>query len=347
MRLYAVAVVAVVVFSVLQVAAVPLAVTYDGHIYLNMADVLFSSRFPHDWVSFRTPLYPAAESGLLGLREASGGGSPGQRALGTGRRAGLGVVREAAGPRAGTLAMALTAPFPLLVAYEHFALTEVGTFALGWPGQRADLDAWRDWHRWVKALGLALLLTAGYYYRQNTLAAAPLAALLYLFGVWKMGHVGALDNNERTGRRKLAAARGTVLVQSVLVGVLPFVLAKPWDRYIDNVGLRGATLKQGILRQALLPPNHPCLGEHARAYAEAIEQSQTGGNFLCGIPCHLVNELSVKICPALGNRPRTDLRQARVGKPLAVSGRSGTHAAELCRIPRSRKRERDLDEPNH
>jgi len=50
----------VLLFWFAHLIALPLVITYDGLGYIDMSDVLFSSRFPHDWLHNRTPLLPLA-----------------------------------------------------------------------------------------------------------------------------------------------------------------------------------------------------------------------------------------------------------------------------------------------
>lgn len=55
-------------FVLLHAAALPLAVPYDGHEYIDFADVLFFARFPEDWNPLiRTPGYPLVLKSAFGL----------------------------------------------------------------------------------------------------------------------------------------------------------------------------------------------------------------------------------------------------------------------------------------
>src|SRR5215472_7968259 len=47
-----------IAISFLHLISLPVAVSYDGFVYIDMADVLGSARFPQDWNIARTPLFP-------------------------------------------------------------------------------------------------------------------------------------------------------------------------------------------------------------------------------------------------------------------------------------------------
>jgi hypothetical protein len=269
-----------------HIVALPIGITYDGHQYIDLADILGSSRFPHDWNFARTPLYPLfLKAGFWALGRqplapvviSSVLGLVGVLALGS-------VVTRISGKLAGSAVVVLLALFPTLVAYEHFVLTEAGTFCflalilrfLLWPVQDARAS-------WVKVAGLVCLLTAGFYWRQSILAVAPAAALFLGFETWKR------EQSPRFQRASLA------LVQVLIIVAGPLVLASPWSHYTNDSDVQAMMLKAGILKQALLSPDDPYLGENAEEYRRAIETSIYEGHFYGGIRADLLDSLRAKI----------------------------------------------------
>ncbi len=123
-------------------------------------------------------------------------------------------------------------------------------------------DAWR------RAAFLCLAFTAGYYWRQNILSIAPAVALLLGFEEWT---------------RLKQGANWQILGRMAVIALLPYALTWPWARYIDAAGLRDVTLHQGMIRQALLPPEDPYVGENAAMYEKAITDSMRNGNFYSGV----------------------------------------------------------------
>src|SRR5262245_25499152 len=103
--------------------------TFDGYIYLDLADVLGSPRFPGDWHFARTPLFPLALKGSLALL----GRNPYSvllllAVIGLATALILGATaRRLAGPLAGALVVLLIAWYPTWISYQHLVLTEIGT----------------------------------------------------------------------------------------------------------------------------------------------------------------------------------------------------------------------------
>ena len=278
LRLYRAALWFTGLFTVAHLITLPLSISYDGFQYIDLADVLFSPRFPADWHPFRTPLYPLAlklSFWLLGRHALAVIAVT--TAMGLGGILVLGAaVRRVAGDVPAALSLVLTSIMPTLVTYQHFALTEAGTFFFlavvvalllwtpaGFPGL------------WAKACLLVAAITAGFYWRQTILPLTLLAALLHAAAAWRQ---------LRAARAPWSLGRlAAVAAQLALIAVLPFVLAKPWNRYSDQQYLRRAMICQGIMSQALLPPDHPSLGDKAQLYRDAIAAGKANGNFYSGI----------------------------------------------------------------
>lgn len=250
----------------------PVRISYDGLGYIDAADVLFSDRFPKDWPATRTPLYPLAlkvsfwifgRQPLAAVLVTAVAGLAGILLLGA-------IVRKMTGPVTAALAVAALSLFPTLIAFEHSVLTEAATFffitAILY---LLLLEARTHREAWWKTTGLVLALAAGFYCRANVLVLAPVAALLYLPSRW----------NKVEGWR----GRSTALAQAALICAAPGVLSLFWSPYTDNSGLRDVTLKQGMLRQALLPPEHPIIRDQLQPYYTGIRESLYNGNFYSGL----------------------------------------------------------------
>jgi hypothetical protein len=305
MTLYRVAIGFTLVFTCLHVIALPLGITYDGHEYLTMAQVLGTDRFPTDWQPIRTPLYPA----LLRIGFAICGTNPASVVAVTSGLGLIGVlalghaVRHLAGPVAGAVALIVMVLDPLLISYQHVVLTESGVFGilglvvglLLWQPERAGMH-------WLKALGLGLLVAAGYYQRQNVIALAPVVALLHLAGAWgaRQG-TSAGDGSVAAGRH--GSTRGAALAQAFVIATLPHLLALPWSPYVDNAGPRSFMLMQGVLRQALLPSDHPLIEPARQLYEQAIAEAWADDQLRSGLNTSALGAIAAKVGPAFGSNP--------------------------------------------
>jgi len=269
---------------VAHVVTLPVAVSYDGYIYIDLAEVIGSSRFPHDWQVTRTPLYPL----VLKAAFAVAGRKP-STAIFVSSAFGLAATllltfaaRRLLGPLAASIVLVLLSCYPTFVAYQHFVLTETGTafflaavlYLLLWTPESTN-------HTWIKTASLVAVLSVGYYWRQALLSLAPVAAVLHgasLYTTWV---------RERQAASALRPGfRGKIVhlcVQVSLIGLVPFQLARPWSNYVDDAASVDTTLRQGILRQALLPPEHPYVGKHQAAYRKAIQESSAKGSFYSGL----------------------------------------------------------------
>jgi hypothetical protein len=114
---YSAAVLSVTFRCFAYVVSLPLGISYDGHIYIGLADILGTHRFPADWkpvrsdILFRTPLFPSAlkiSFWVLGKQPLA--------PIVVASAAGLGGIHVGSGPRAA------------LASYENFVLTEKGKF---------------------------------------------------------------------------------------------------------------------------------------------------------------------------------------------------------------------------
>jgi hypothetical protein len=209
---------------------------------------------------------------------------------------GLGAaLRRVAGDAAAALGMILVSLSPSLIAFEHHVLTEAGSFclvalilaALVWPVKIPRC-------RWVQVLTLVLLLTAGYYFRQNILLLAPVVAVLYLARMWPQASAIA-------GK---ARARLIAIGQAIVILAVPYLASIPWQRYGDDAELAKVMFSQTLFLQKLIPFDHPALGKHADYYRQAVELSKFQGGFYSGMRRDLYYEIVARTAPAMAGKYR-------------------------------------------
>jgi hypothetical protein len=276
-RAYQFAIVFAVAFTFAHLISLPIGITYDGYQYLDGADILGSSRFPADWYRNRTPLYSLTlKTSFLLFGHQPIAAILVSTAMGLGTVLLLGrAARLLAGEWCGAVVVVLVSVFPTSVAYQHLILTETGTsffiallisIALQQPKtQRAA---------WLQAAFFCVVLAAGYYWRQLLLDLAPLAALTWLVRNWAFVRQHSTVAYLYLGRIALAI---------VIIVAAPLALSHFWDRYSDRAGLAEVSLRQGIIRQALIAPSDPVIGQNKALYIDAIRQSSSQGNFFSGI----------------------------------------------------------------
>jgi len=112
------AVVFVVLFSFAHTLALPLAISYDGYIYIDLGDMLGSPDLPERWHVFRGPLFPLAlkvGTAVLGRQANAATAVVTSFGLATALIVGA-TTRLLVGPLAGAVAMVLIALYPSFVA---------------------------------------------------------------------------------------------------------------------------------------------------------------------------------------------------------------------------------------
>ncbi len=286
--------------TLVHILALPLVIPYDGHEYIDFAAVLFSDRFPGDWQPpIRTPGYPLALRAsfeLLGRQPAA------VVAVNVVFAAGMlavaaAVTRRLAGGTAAAAAVLATALFPLSIAFQHHALTESGiAFALALLVGCLMLPATTPRAGWLKAAAVIVTLTAGYYHRQSMQFVLPAAAGLFaLAGLWQPGsglRSGPVAKRDRSTLWILG-------LQTLAVLLVPAGLARLWEPYAPSANIRSYMIKQGIVRQALIPPGDPLLGEAAGDYAAAVEEGWQKSGLIAGIVPARIGELAGPLYPRL------------------------------------------------
>ena len=285
-------------FTLLHMIALPLTIPYDGHEYLDFSDVLFSDRFPQDWnPPIRTPGYPLVLKAAFSVL-----GRQPQAVVAVNTAYAwimlLALVSSTwllAGPAAAAAAAIVVTIFPLSVAYQHHALTESGAaawLALVLVGLLLPDDtAARGWR---KAMALGAILTAGYYHRQSMQFLVPAAAALFVLAACCRQGTPWID-----GLRHPPRHWWTVAVQAAVVLIVPTVAAIFWEPFAPSRNIRAYMVKQGIVRQALVPPGDPLLGEARDAYAAAVDEAWHEDGLLSGLRARRVGELAGPLYPRL------------------------------------------------
>jgi hypothetical protein len=167
--------------------------------------------------------------------------------------------------------MALLSLYPTAIAHQHLVLTESGTTFF--VAAMVALAVWRPGGagaQWKKTAALALAGGVAYYWRQTLLVMAPTAAAVHLVAHWR---------SAQRFRQGLAVA----LVQAALIGGVPFLMARPWQAFTNNERMTSVHIYQGLLKQALIPPDHPLASPYAERYRLAIEEARQAGNFYSGL----------------------------------------------------------------
>lgn len=293
----------------LHAVALPLAIPYDGHEYIDFADVLFSGRFPRDWQPpIRTPGYPLLLKTAFGLI--------GHQPLAV---VALNValawclllmiahgVRAIAGGMAAGWAVLAVACFPLSVAYQHHALTETGvaTFLTA-TAAVLIMPATTARAGWIKAIALVATLTAGYSLRQSLQFVFPAAALLFPLSL-----VHRPGDPWQSAFRRPPFGGWLIAAQTAVVAILPVAASLLWEPYLDSKGIRDYMLKQGILRQAMVPVDDPLVEPDADGYAAAVEQAWQADRLVSGIEVVEIGRLAGQLYPQLDPAGPTFLRLA-------------------------------------
>jgi len=287
-------------FWIAHVLSLPIAISYDGYIYLDLADVIGSARFPQDWHPGRTPLYPLALKAAFAVL-----GKGPLAAIAVSSLFGLGATmlltfatRRLVGPLWAALVLIILTFYPTFVAFQHFVLTETGTafflalllYLLLWLPHSAGAA-------WAKTAGLVATLAVGYYWRPAILSTAPFVAILHGIGLYRV-QLSGKEAYQPLGW----ASKGRIAflgAHLLLVAVVPSLLAKPWAKFGKDTAMMDVTLRQGIIRQALLPPEHPYVGQHRQAYERAIQESYASGNLYSGLRADLHGAMCDRIFPGV------------------------------------------------
>lgn len=265
--------------TIIHVVSLPVAISYDGHLYIDHAAVLFSPRFPADWDFLRTPLYPF----FLKIAFSILGKQP-MAIIATGSTlAFLGLLAVGASlyrighPRVAAVAMVVLSAYPTMVAYEHSALSEPGTFFfLALMLWSLLVSAQGPPTRAAAFVGTATLL--GYFYRPYLLFLAPVTGVLFLVASWR-------SPCPRTSFGPLRAELGRLALPALGCAILPFLLALPWSSQVPAA--RPAEVWAiSLLKQGVVPVDNHCLGSTRDLYVQDLAKAtQSDGTLpLNGMP---------------------------------------------------------------
>ena len=278
-----------------HVLSLPIGITYDGNVYIDMAGVIGSSRFPADWNAARTPLFPLAlkvsmwlfgRQPLAAIAVSSLPALCGVLALGF-------LMKRAYGPLAGGCAILVLSCYPTLTTYGHFVLTETGTFCfiaislcIVSSAPNGTRQAWRN------ACALAAVIAAGYYWRQNLLVLALPLAAIHAVRLWNRLVPAPAT---RWTAIEYWRPQYSVLAQAAVILMVPYAATYPWRQFADQDRLTAVMLRYGIVKQALPPAEDPMLRNDAAAYRRAIDQSVHDGHLYSGLRSNLESYLSERV----------------------------------------------------
>jgi hypothetical protein len=269
--------VSVILFHILHGLVLPLMISWDGYLYVQLADILGTSQFPSKWDFLRTPLFPLS----LKIAFTLGGKNPLSIIIlntffsMTGILLIVSIIKQSRGSFPAAIALLLLSFYPTLIVYEHCLLSEVSTFFCLAIIIKLLCDSRLQHRYFLKALFLILGVTIGYYFRPTLLYLSPLVALLYGLSFWKPEpHQGGMTSFKRP-------RRFVILMMIVLITVGPFAAAYPWKQISKDGSRRMAQqIIWGFVKQAAIPLNSPLLGAAAEKYSESIKQSLNNGRLM-------------------------------------------------------------------
>jgi|GEM_PF-1198521 len=247
--------------------SLPLVVNSDGDLFLKLADVLGTGRFPIDWDFRFTPLFPF----LLNMSFAVIGRH--SHAI-TSLNCLFGflgcwlisaAIMRLGRPLAAGCAMITMSVYPTLVAYEHSLLAEAGTFffislmlnILLW-------DAGLKPH--LKSAGLILAIALGYYFQPMLLCMAPVTAAIHGLALWN-------NRDALSGRRLFNPWLNAGLVMAV-----PFIIAIPWLCRSEVNLWRSDVFFYGVTKQVIITTEDPILGSTQEIYRDSIRMAAPTGH---------------------------------------------------------------------
>ncbi len=310
-----------VLLGVVYLASLSVGISYDGHDYIDLADILGTARFPAAWNPFRTPLFPLAlkisfwlfgKQALALVMVMSTAGIAGILVLGI-------IVKDLAGYIAGAVIIIVLSLYPTLVAYERMVLTETGTFLFIALMVLLSIQIPRDGRQnWLKTAGLIVVCSVGFYWRQNLLSLSYWLAFLHLLA-WRSSLPG------KAAVRRRGPTLAVTLVQCVLIVVLPNAAAQLWNSSTHSAQLFDFMLGYGIVKQAVPDPKDPFIGPDEQAYESAIQSSLFHGHLYSGIRANLADTLSNRLLSRYsGSRRDLFIRLIRdyPGRYAAAAGRT-------------------------
>ena len=266
-----------ILFHILHGLVLPIMISWDGYLYVQLADILGTAQFPSKWDFLRTPLFPLS----LKMAFVVGGKNPLPVILLntffglTGILLIVSVIKQSCGPFSATIALLLLSFFPTLIVYEHCLLSEVSTFFCIAIIIKLLSGSRPQHHCFLKTLFLMLGVTIGYYFRPTLLYLSPLVALLFGLSLWKP------EDHPDNMKRFKHPQRFVIIIAIVLIAAGPFAVAYPWKQISTDGNRRMAQqIIWGFVKQAAIPMNSPLLGTAADKYSESIKQSLNNGHLM-------------------------------------------------------------------
>lgn len=265
MGCFSLSVVIALAIQALHILALPLVVSYDGHLYYELAGLFGSGRFWQEFDFLRTPLIPLllrASFEVIGEQSSAVLFLNGIFGFVSTLAIGL-AVRLLVGDRAGALSVLLLSFFPLSVAYQHVFLTESGA-GCAIAALAASLLYYLATPTLSRAVLLSLVITGGYYLRPTFLYLAPTCVALIFFDyVTSPVRYGALRN---------------CLVAIVVVCTIPFIASAPWRVKTAESGRVADMYVFGMLKQSLVGVDDvETLGTQQTRYTASVERVSQAG----------------------------------------------------------------------
>jgi hypothetical protein len=290
-----------VLLCVLYLASLSVGISYDGHVYIDLANMFGTARFHAEWNPYRTPLFPLAlkisfwlfgQQALALEMVMSTAGVAGILILGI-------IVKEMAGYIAGALIMIVVSLYPTFVGYERMVLTETGNFLFIALMVLLSIQTPQDTGRaWLKTAGLILVCSASYYWRQNLLSLVYWLAFLHLLAwrsLLRRSSLGRSSSEGKAASHRPSPGLALALSQCLLIVLLPNIAVQLWAPSSNNAKLLDVMLGYGVVKQALPDPKDPFIGPDEQAYESAIQNSVFHGHLYSGIRADLDNSLSDRL----------------------------------------------------
>lgn len=249
------------IFTVIHFLALPLVITFDGHLYLDQALMLGTDRFWTDWHFLRTPLLqsitrlgfsvvgPNAEL-LVFINTVLG-------------VAGLGVLYAILTrwlkPVAASCVVLLVGVNPLFVTYQHTFLTEMGSFFFLGLSCFALLRLVDEDFSWSSATLFGLTAALGYYFRPTLFMVAPIGFIAVL---WSL-----------LAKRRLKP----LFVLFVCMVVVPYLFTLPWRSMGKGRNWEDDQVGFALLNQVVIPPNSETASHMLLPYRDAVSSSKVEG----------------------------------------------------------------------
>lgn len=282
--------IACAIFQLIHIAALPIFVTFDGSLYIQLSDTLFSPNFIKDWDFLRVPLFPF----LIKVFSILFGQHPLSMILLNSLLGFCGswmlasAVKREGFPRLGAATLLILSLYPILITYQHTLLSDVGIFCCLAGLMNVSLMPVANLKK--KTLFMTAAIGISYYFRPNLLFLGPIMALFYFLQVCRGGQGGNwLAILKRCSR--------PALLHSAIVLIVPFILAQPW-KYLARLQDPEAIQKRmdeqlffGMFNQMVIHPNDPLLNpDFSARYQALINSSLVNGHLpLDGIGGGIIN----------------------------------------------------------